>query len=76
MERIVIGMVLGAAVFSGCSFGYDAQCRQLQNQGKIQATLSSCTECASQFGLGNTEMINGCALGLDASKLMGNKPKQ
>ena len=71
MVRIII--VLSFLFFNACSLGYQAQCRLLQNNGQVQATLESCAECMAQFGSGNPEMINGCALGLDAAKLMAPK---
>lgn len=67
MERIALSILI--LLFTGCTWTSRAECRQLQNEGKVQATLDSCTQCVQQFGSGNVDMVNGCAIGLDAARL-------
>jgi hypothetical protein len=68
MGRLIL--LLSALYTVGCSVSYELRCRQLQDAGQIQATLGSCVECVRQFGGGSAEMLNGCALGLDAANLV------
>ena len=60
---------------SACTITAQYRCREWQNEGKIQSTLGSCTQCVEQFGSGSVEMIQGCAVGLDAANLLqGARP--
>lgn len=75
MERVIGKVGLLSILFlSSCSVGYELRCRQFQNDGLVQGTIGSCVQCVQQFGSGNPEMINGCALGLDAASLVKARP--
>lgn len=66
-HSIIVLLVLS---FSGCTITAQYRCREWQNEGVIQSTLGSCTQCVEQFGSGSLEMIQGCAVGLDAANLL------
>ncbi len=73
MERVIRGAVaVCLLIFSGCSLAARAQCRLWQQDGSVQGTIGSCTQCVEQLGPANKDAISGCALGLDAAQLFSN----
>lgn len=44
-------------------------CREWQREGKVIGTISSCTKCVNHLGDGNADAVNGCTIGMDASRL-------
>jgi len=45
-------------------------CKKWQTDGIMMSTLDSCKTCVDEFGANNPQQIQGCALGLDASKFL------
>jgi len=72
MGRITFAILM--ITLGGCSLTNELRCRSLQERGEVQGTIQSCMQCVQQFGAGNPEMVNGCALGLDAAALMAPRP--
>lgn len=63
--------ILAIVVFaSACTYTRQQQCRDWQSEGDFYASMDACTKCVAQLG-DNKEAVKGCALGLDASRLMG-----
>jgi hypothetical protein len=64
-------VALTVAVFaSGCSYSYRRTCDEWKRTGEILSTPGSCVSCVETLGSGNIEAIRGCAIGLDAAKLV------
>lgn len=65
-------MVVGVLVASltACST-HRSVCEQWQSEGPLMATIPSCERCVEMYGTSNKQLVMGCALGLDASRLLG-----
>jgi hypothetical protein len=58
-------------VFTSCSVTESQRCKKWRAEGDFYATQESCIRCLDTLGSGNKEAVKGCALGMDASKLLG-----
>lgn len=64
------GLLVALTVFQfGCSSISRGRCELWKQQGQMYATMESCVACTNQFG-SNVSAVSGCALGLDAGKLL------
>ena len=62
-------LVFLATVMPGCSAA-SIQCREWRSQGLMYSTIDSCAQCYEQFGKPERDVVAGCAVGLDAAKLI------
>lgn len=63
---ILCSLTLGACTPSMPHAACKKVCKDWHHDGKIVSSLNSCEKCVFQLGDRSAEMINGCALSLDA----------
>ena len=59
-----------AVFLSSCTSTSSRTCRNWMNQGDFFSTMDSCKKCYNTIG-NNKEAVKGCAMGMDASELLG-----
>lgn len=63
-------LVLLLISVSGCSLTKRRQCETWIGDGPYISSVDSCVECAKTYGTGQKDLVMGCAIGLDATRLL------
>ncbi len=67
---VAASLALGVGGCSTSALGARFTCLQWKAQAQMFSTLESCQRCVEAHGAESLDLIQGCALGLDASDLM------
>jgi hypothetical protein len=71
MKKLLLGAAIPLLLASCAIYSPEHRiCRQWQHEGKVFSTIDSCKQCVYQLGDGRPEVVNGCALGIDAANLI------
>lgn len=57
-------------LLTGCAFSEWQQCRRWQLTGTVISSVDSCMQCVKQFGPESPDTVRGCAVGLDAVRVI------
>jgi hypothetical protein len=68
--RYCIMTVIVLTLF-GCSLQRRSICNRWMSEGDFYSTMDSCEQCVAQLGSGSKDAVKGCAMGVDATGLLG-----
>jgi hypothetical protein len=68
MKCVILGLFI---MLAGCGSTARDVCRRWQAEGDFYASIDACKRCIDTMGEAEKRVIAGCAMGYDASQLLG-----